>query len=49
MARVRGIAEQEATPEVNELFHQQRDLFDDVLNTTPVIALRPTSWPDSRP
>lgn len=42
MARVRGITEQEATPEVKELFHRQRRRFGDVLNTTPVFALRPT-------
>ena len=42
MARVRGITEQEATPEVKELFLRQRQNFGDVLNTTPIIALRPT-------
>ncbi|PKB67080.1 MAG: hypothetical protein BZY81_05315 [SAR202 cluster bacterium Io17-Chloro-G4] len=42
MARVRGITEKEATPELQELFQRQRTIFGDVLNTTPVFALRPT-------
>ncbi len=42
MARVRGITEKEATPEVQELFQRQRRTFGKVLNTTPIIALRPT-------
>ena len=42
MARVIGITEQEATPEIKELFQRQRKMFGDVLNTTPVFALRPT-------
>ena len=46
MARVNGITEQEATEEVKALFQRQRELFGDVLNTTPIFALRPTiSWP----
>ena len=42
MARVRGIAENEATPEVKELFQRQRRTFGYVLNPTPIFALRPT-------
>ena len=42
MARVAGISEADATPEVKELFQRQRSMFGEVLNTTPVIALRPT-------
>ena len=42
MARVVGISEEDATPEVKELFRRQRSMFGQVLNTTPVIALRPT-------
>ena len=42
MTRVNGITEQEATPEVQALFQRQRELFGDVLNTTPIFALRPT-------
>lgn len=42
MARVRGITEQDATPEVKELFQRQRSIFGEVLNTTPIFALRPT-------
>ena len=42
MARVNGITEQEATQEVKALFQRQRELFGDVLNTTPIFALRPT-------
>ncbi len=42
MARVRGLTEEEASPEVRELFQQQRRIFDDVLNTTPIFAPRPT-------
>ena len=38
MARVNVITEQEATQEVKALFQRQRD----VLNTTPIFALRPT-------
>ena len=42
MARVRGITEKEASPEVRGLFQRQRRTFGDVLNTTPIFALRPT-------
>ena len=42
MARVRGITEQEATTEVKELFQHQRRMFGEVLNPTPIFALRPT-------
>ena len=42
MARVNGITEQEATQEVKALFQRQRELFGDVLNTTPIFSLRPT-------
>lgn len=42
MARVAGISEKDATPEVKEIFQRQRSMFGQVLNTTPVIALRPT-------
>ena len=42
MARVGGITEQEATEDVKELFERQRRTFGEVLNTTPVFALRPT-------
>jgi len=42
MARVAGISEKDATPEVKEMFQRQRSMFGQVLNTTPVIALRPT-------
>lgn len=42
MARVRGITEQEATTEIKELFQHQRRMFGEVLNTTPIFALRPT-------
>ncbi len=42
MARVAGITEQEATADVKELFERQRRTFGEVLNTTPVFALRPT-------
>ena len=42
MARVNVITEQEATQEVKALFQRQRELFGDVLNTTPIFALRPT-------
>jgi hypothetical protein len=42
MARVVGISEEDATPEVKEMFQRQRSMFGQVLNTTPVIALRPT-------
>ena len=42
MARVNGISEGEATQEVKALFHSQRALFGDVLNTTPIFASRPT-------
>ena len=42
MARVGGITEQEATEDVIELFERQRRTFGEVLNTTPVFALRPT-------
>ena len=42
MARVVGITEENATQEVKELFQRQRKLFGEPLNTTPVIALRPT-------
>lgn len=42
MARVRGITEQEAAPEVQQLFQRQRQIFGHVLNPTPVFALRPT-------
>ena len=41
MARVAGITEQEATADVKELFERQRRTFGEVLNTTPVFALRP--------
>jgi len=42
MARVQGITEEDATTEVKELFRRQREVFGDVLNTTPIFALRPT-------
>ena len=42
MARVRGITENEATPEVKELFQRQKETFGYVLNPTPIFALRPT-------
>ena len=42
MTRLRGISEQEATPEVLELFQRQRQTYGDVLNITPIFALRPT-------
>ena len=42
MARVDGVTEQEATADVRELFERQRRTFGEVLNTTPVFALRPT-------
>lgn len=42
MARVRGITEREATPEAQEIFQRLRRVFGDVLNTTPIFALRPT-------
>ena len=42
MARVRGITENEAAPEVKELFQRQRQTFGYVLNPTPIFALRPT-------
>ncbi len=42
MARIGGIIEQEATADVKELFERQRRTFGEVLNTTPVFALRPT-------
>ena len=42
MARVRGITEQEAAPEVQEMFQRQRKMIGATLNTTPVFALRPT-------
>lgn len=42
MARVNGISEGEATQEVKALFHSQRELFGNALNTTPIFALRPT-------
>ncbi len=42
MARVVGVTEQEATADVKELFERQRRTFGEVLNTTPVFALRPT-------
>ncbi|MCH7735965.1 MAG: hypothetical protein IH872_01040 [Chloroflexi bacterium] len=42
MARIHGITEEEATPEVRELFQRQRSIFGEVLNTTPIFALRPT-------
>ncbi len=42
MARVVGVKEEEATAEVKALFERQREVFGDVLNTTPVFALRPT-------
>ncbi len=42
MARVVGITEESATPEIKEMFRRQRSMFGEVLNTTPVIALRPT-------
>ncbi len=42
MARVQGITEEDATTEVKEFFRRQREVFGDVLNTTPIFALRPT-------
>ena len=42
MAKLRGITEEEATPEVQELFQRQRRMFGDVISTTPIFALRPT-------
>ena len=42
MARGGGVTEQEATADVKELFERQRRTFGEVLNTTPVFALRPT-------
>ncbi len=42
MARVAGITEQEAPADVKELFERQRRTFGEVLNTTPVFAMRPT-------
>ena len=42
MARVGGVTEQEATGDVKQLFERQRRTFGEVLNTTPVFALRPT-------
>ena len=42
MARVRGITEEEATPELRALFDRQKQTFGKVLNTTPIIGLRPT-------
>lgn len=42
MARIRGVTEEEASPEIKELYAQQRDALGMVLNTTPVFSLRPT-------
>ena len=42
MARVRGVAEEEAPPEIRNLYAQQKANFGAVLNTAPVFALRPT-------
>ncbi len=42
MPRVVGISEEDATPEIKEMFQRQRRMFGEVLNTTPVFALRPT-------
>ena len=47
MARVNGISEGETTQEVKALFHSQRELFGNAVNTTPIFALRPTTMAGS--
>lgn len=42
MARIRGVIEEEASPDIQKLYAQQRDAFGAVLNSTPVSSLRPT-------
>ena len=42
MARVRGVIEEQASPEIQQLYAQQRDTLGAVLNTTPIYSLRPT-------
>ena len=42
MARICGVTEYEASPELKAVFEQQKHTYGTVLNSTPVIALRPT-------
>ena len=42
MARISGVTEADAPDDVKELFERQKGVYGTVLNTTPIIALRPT-------
>lgn len=42
MARISGVAKDEAPPEVREIFEKQEQTYGAILNTAPIYALRPT-------
>ena len=44
MARIKGVAKDEATDEVRVIFEEQEKRYGSVLNTAPVYALRPTIY-----
>ena len=42
MARIAGISKEQASPNLQEVMERQEKIFGEVLNTTPIYALRPS-------